>query len=90
MCVYCAVLYLALRCAQFSTLWRSFLTCFLIVMNDNSVQYTFVHLQGWAYAAAMIWWFSFTCVIVFVLLNFLIAIIVDSFMDIKVCLDETV
>lgn len=37
--------------------------------------------------AAMLWWFSFTCVIIFVLLNFLIAIIVDAFMEIKVLHD---
>lgn len=31
---------------QFSTLWRSFLTCFLLMMNDNGVTYNFIYLQG--------------------------------------------
>lgn len=68
---------------QFSTLWRAFLTCWLIMLNDQGVELNFVYMQGWQYVAAILWWFSFTAILVLVLLNVLIAIVVDAFMDIK-------
>ncbi|CAI5478911.1 unnamed protein product [Closterium sp. Yama58-4] len=44
----------------------------------------FQHMVGWQYAAAMIFWFSFVIIFCFILFNFLIAIIVDAFMAVKV------
>ncbi|CAI5467894.1 unnamed protein product, partial [Closterium sp. Yama58-4] len=78
-----AYLVFGMTMAQFSTLWSSMQTCFLIILNDNSVQYFFQHMQGWQYVAAIIFWFSFVIIFFFVLFNFLIAIIVDAFMDVK-------
>ncbi|CAI5932191.1 unnamed protein product [Closterium sp. NIES-65] len=40
-------------------------------------------MESWQYVAAMIFWFSFVIIFFFVLFNFLIAIIVDAFMDVK-------
>ncbi|CAI7833065.1 unnamed protein product, partial [Closterium sp. NIES-54] len=78
-----AYLVFGMTMAQFSTLWGAMQTCFLIILNDNSVQYFFQHMESWQYVAAMIFWFSFVIIFFFVLFNFLIAIIVDAFMDVK-------
>lgn len=40
-------------------------------------------MTGWQYVAATVWWFSFTAIVVLILLNMLIAILVEAFMDVK-------
>ena len=60
------------------------LTCFMVLINDNDVFYSIIYLDGWTYVAALIFWFLYIILMVFILFNFLIAIIVDAFMDVKV------
>ena len=60
------------------------LTCFMILINDNAVFYSIMYLDGWNHVAALVFWFLYIILMVFILFNFLIAIIVDAFMDIKV------
>lgn len=62
------------------------LTCFEVLINDNSIFYSLMYLKGWNYVSAIIFWFLFILLMVFILFNFLIAIIVDAFMDVKVSL----
>ena len=70
---------------QFSSLERSMLTCFMVLINENSVFYAIMSLTGWSHVSAIIFWFLYIILMVFILFNFLIAIIVDAFMDVKVC-----
>ena len=59
-------------------------TCFMILIQDNAVFYDIMYLDGWNHIAALVFWFLYIILMVFILFNFLIAIIVDAFMDIKV------
>ena len=61
------------------------LTCFMVLINENSVFYAIMSLTGWSHVSAIIFWFLYIILMVFILFNFLIAIIVDAFMDVKVC-----
>ncbi|CAI5983990.1 unnamed protein product [Closterium sp. NIES-65] len=63
---------------MFSTVLESMFSCFLLLLNDNSSAYFFQRLESWDLIAAMLFFFM-----VFILLNFLIAIIVDAFMSVK-------
>ncbi|CAI5951938.1 unnamed protein product, partial [Closterium sp. NIES-64] len=58
-------------------------SCFLLLLNDNSSAYFFQRLESWDLIAAMLFFFMFIVFMVFILLNFLIAIIVDAFMSVK-------
>ncbi|CAI7881097.1 unnamed protein product [Closterium sp. NIES-53] len=68
---------------QFSTVLESMFSCFLLLLNDNSSAYFFQRLESWDLIAAMLFFLMFTVLMVFILLNFLIAIIVDAFMSVK-------
>ncbi|CAI5497359.1 unnamed protein product [Closterium sp. Naga37s-1] len=68
---------------QFSTVLTSMFSCFLLLLNDNSSTYFFQRLESWDLIAAMLFFFMFIVLMVFILLNFLIAIIVDAFMSVK-------
>ncbi|GJP79153.1 hypothetical protein CLOP_g9398 [Closterium sp. NIES-67] len=67
----------------FSTVLTSMFSCFLLLLNDNSSAYFFQRLESWDLIAAMLFFFMFIVFMVFILLNFLIAIIVDAFMSVK-------
>ncbi|CAI5467891.1 unnamed protein product [Closterium sp. Yama58-4] len=58
-----------------------FLLLWAIVFVGLSV-YAYA-LEGWPLAAAMVFWISFVAVMVFVLLNVLIAIVVDAMMEVQ-------
>ncbi|CAI5512456.1 unnamed protein product [Closterium sp. Naga37s-1] len=68
---------------QFSTILTSMFSCFLLLLNDNSSAYFFQRLESWDLIAAMLFFLMFIVLMVFILLNFLIAIIVDAFMSVK-------
>ncbi|CAI5506833.1 unnamed protein product, partial [Closterium sp. Naga37s-1] len=68
---------------QFATLPEALFTCFLIILNENATAYFFAHMHGWDLVAGMLFFIAFILLLVFILFNFLIAIIVDSFMTIK-------
>ena len=64
------------------------LTCFMVLINDNGSFYSLIYLKGWGYYAGLIFWFLYILLSVFILFNFLIAIIVDAFMEVKVSVDH--
>ena len=64
------------------------LTCFMVLINDNGSFYSLIYLKGWGYYAGLIFWFLYILLTVFILFNFLIAIIVDAFMEVKVSVDH--
>ncbi|CAI7737974.1 unnamed protein product [Closterium sp. NIES-54] len=68
---------------QFATLPDALFACFLIILNENATAYFFVHMHGWDLVAGMLFFIAFILLLVFILFNFLIAIIVDAFMTIK-------
>ncbi|CAI5983999.1 unnamed protein product, partial [Closterium sp. NIES-65] len=68
---------------QFATLPEALFTCFLIILNENATAYFFAHMHGWDLVAGMLFFIAFILLLVFILFNFLIAIIVDAFMTIK-------
>ncbi|CAI5997861.1 unnamed protein product [Closterium sp. NIES-65] len=68
----------------FSTVAMSMVSCFLILINDNSTGYYFIQLEGWNLTAAIIFWVAYISVMVFVMLNVLIAIVVDAFLEVRV------
>ncbi|CAI5516019.1 unnamed protein product [Closterium sp. Naga37s-1] len=67
----------------FSTVLNSMFSCFLLLLNDNGSAYFFQRLESWDLIAAMLFFFMFIVFMVFILLNFLIAIIVDAFMSVN-------
>ncbi|CAI5476233.1 unnamed protein product [Closterium sp. Yama58-4] len=68
---------------MFSTVLQSMFSCFLLLLNDNSSAYFFQRMESWDLIAAMLFFLMFIVLLVFILLNFLIAIIVDAFMTVK-------
>ncbi|CAI5990862.1 unnamed protein product [Closterium sp. NIES-64] len=77
--------YLVFRGAlkMFSTVLESMFSCFLLLLNDNGSAYFFQRMESWDLIATMLFFFMFIVFMVFILLNFLIAIIVDAFMSVK-------
>ncbi|CAI5983995.1 unnamed protein product, partial [Closterium sp. NIES-65] len=67
----------------FSTVSESMFSLFLLLINDNGSAYFLQRLESWNLIAAMLFFLMFIVFMVFILLNFLIAIIVDAFMDVK-------
>ncbi|GJP51052.1 hypothetical protein CLOM_g10222 [Closterium sp. NIES-68] len=74
---------------QFSTVAMSMVSCFLILINDNSTGYFFIQLEGWNLTAAIIFWIAYITVMVFVMLNVLIAIVVDAFLEVRKSTEES-
>ncbi|CAI5470656.1 unnamed protein product [Closterium sp. Yama58-4] len=74
---------------QFSTVAMSMVSCFLILINDNSTGYFFIQLEGWNLTAAIIFWVAYISVMVFVMLNVLIAIVVDAFLEVRKSTEES-
>ncbi|CAI5484984.1 unnamed protein product [Closterium sp. Yama58-4] len=72
-----------IRPVQFATLPEALFTCFLIILNENATAYFFAHMHDWDLVAGMLFFIAFILLLVFILFNFLIAIIVDIFMTIK-------
>ncbi|CAI5951941.1 unnamed protein product [Closterium sp. NIES-64] len=68
---------------QFSTVLNSMFSLFLLLITDNNSAYFLSRLESWDLIAAMLFFFMFIVFMVFILLNFLIAIIVDAFMSVK-------
>ncbi|CAI7792460.1 unnamed protein product [Closterium sp. NIES-53] len=67
----------------FSTVLNSMFSLFLLLINDNGSAYFLQRLESWDLIAAMLFFFMFIVFMVFILLNFLIAIIVDAFMSVQ-------
>ena len=75
----------------FSTFEQSFHTLFKNLLGD--VEYfvvDLVELQGLTYAVAMIYFYSFNIMVLFILFNFLLAIIVDAFGEVKANASESI
>jgi len=68
----------------FSTLWDSFLACFnMLAFGDNSVGEDLLALEGAELVPAVVFYFTFALLVVIVLLNFVLAIVVDAFAEVK-------
>ncbi|CAI5493071.1 unnamed protein product, partial [Closterium sp. Naga37s-1] len=74
---------------QYNTVAMSMVSCFLILINDNSTGYYFIQLDGWNLIAAIIFWVAYISVMVFVMLNVLIAIVVDAFLEVRKSTEES-
>lgn len=68
---------------QFRTVAEALVTNFNMLTGDNSVEVPFVVLQGWELAAGQIYFWIYVIFVVFILMNFLVAIVVDAFVDTK-------
>lgn len=64
-------------------------TCFAILLGDISVNDDLNQLQGLQGVAATLFFWSFELLVFMVLLNFLLAIIVDAFSEVKENTHET-
>ena len=64
-------------------------TCFAILLGDISVNDDLKLLQGLQGVAATLFFWSFELLVFMVLLNFLLAIIVDAFSEVKETTHET-
>lgn len=74
---------------QFSTFGTAVNTCFAILLGDISVNDDLNQLQGLQGVAATLFFWSFELLVFMVLLNFLLAIIVDAFSEVKENTHET-
>lgn len=67
--------------SEFATLSDSFNSCFSILMGDLSVE---THLFGSSsYIAALLFFYSFIFLAYFILMNVLLAILVDAYVEVK-------
>ncbi|CAI7852725.1 unnamed protein product, partial [Closterium sp. NIES-53] len=73
---------------QFRTIPNAMLSCFFMLIQDNSTAYYYAMLEGWERLAAFVFWLSFIVIMVFILMNVVIAIVVDAFMDVKEAAQE--
>ena len=80
---------LCLWLQQFSTFGTAVNTCFAILLGDISVNDDLNQLQGLQGVAATLFFWSFELLVFMVLLNFLLAIIVDAFSEVKENTHET-
>ncbi|GAQ92259.1 Ca2+-modulated nonselective cation channel polycystin [Klebsormidium nitens] len=67
----------------FRSLGWSITSCFLLILGDTSFEYDLMTLQGWEFGAGQFFFWTFNWFIVFIIMNFLIAIAVDAFVDVK-------
>ncbi|GAQ79658.1 Ca2+-modulated nonselective cation channel polycystin [Klebsormidium nitens] len=67
----------------FRTLGFSMATCFAIILGDTQAQSNFLALDGWQFWASQLFFWSFNIFMVMVVMNFLVAIAVDAFADVK-------
>lgn len=73
----------------FSSLSRSIHTCFEILLGDISINTQLKELSGLQSFTGVLFFWSFEIVVYLVLLNFLLAIIVDAFSVVKETTSET-
>ncbi|GAQ78340.1 Ca2+-modulated nonselective cation channel polycystin [Klebsormidium nitens] len=68
---------------DFRTLQWSMTACFLMILGDTENEYNMMQLNGWELAASQLFFYSFQIGMVFIIMNFLVAIAVDAFAEIK-------
>ena len=59
-------------------------TCFRIIQGQDSFSDYLFQLEGWELAAGVIFWWTFVTIVVYVVMNLLIAIVVDAYTSVKV------
>ena len=74
---------------KFATFGSAVNTCFAILLGDISVNDDLKMLSGLQGVAATLFFWSFELLVFMVLLNFLLAIIVDAFSEVKENTHET-
>eukprot|EP00271_Cylindrocystis_brebissonii_P000388 TRINITY_DN10482_c0_g2_i1.p1 TRINITY_DN10482_c0_g2~~TRINITY_DN10482_c0_g2_i1.p1 ORF type:complete len:337 (-),score=61.17 TRINITY_DN10482_c0_g2_i1:629-1639(-) len=71
------------RISQFRSLPISFDTMINAINGDDTIDASFLQLSGWSLVAAILYWWSFTLLLSYVTFNLLIAIFVDSYIQVK-------
>lgn len=74
---------------NFSTLGLAINTCFEILLGEISVNAELMRLNSLEKIPAVIFFWSYEILVFMILLNFLLAIIVDAFSDVKSQIEET-
>ena len=74
---------------KFSTLGLAINTCFEILLGEISVNEDLMRLNSLEKIPAVIFFWSYEILVFMILLNFLLAIIVDAFSDVKSQIEET-
>mmetsp|Transcript_83569 Transcript_83569/g.190643 ORF Transcript_83569/g.190643 Transcript_83569/m.190643 type:complete len:854 (-) Transcript_83569:211-2772(-) len=64
---------------DFATMPRSFQTCFLVLMGDFDLR----EMMQVGRSVAFMWFLSFMCLVLLVMLNMLLAIIMDTYTNVK-------
>merc|ERR1712100_470532 len=64
---------------EFSTFGRAFLSCFIVLLGDFDVD----SLYTSGHAMALIWFLTFQILTVMIMLNMLLAIIMDTYSEVK-------
>eukprot|EP00897_Mesotaenium_endlicherianum_P006639 jgi/Mesen1/6002/ME000306S05267 len=72
---------------QFRTLASSMVACFYLMLTDDAINFYLMQLNGLELVAGVIFFWSYVLFVVYVLLNIVIAIIVDAFMEVKAAAD---
>eukprot|EP00271_Cylindrocystis_brebissonii_P006378 TRINITY_DN1913_c0_g1_i1.p1 TRINITY_DN1913_c0_g1~~TRINITY_DN1913_c0_g1_i1.p1 ORF type:complete len:1241 (+),score=218.25 TRINITY_DN1913_c0_g1_i1:529-4251(+) len=64
---------------EFCTIGLSMVTCFNALTGDTGVTAKLIQQEGWELVAAVVFWWSYVMIMVFIFLNLLLAIIVGAF-----------
>eukprot|EP00898_Chlorokybus_atmophyticus_P004262 jgi/Chlat1/4837/Chrsp31S04872 len=67
---------------EFSTLGRSLVTCFELLLGRIEINEDLMLLNGFELALSQIFFWTFEIIVFMILLNFLLAILIDAFTDI--------
>eukprot|EP00271_Cylindrocystis_brebissonii_P009574 TRINITY_DN2455_c0_g4_i1.p1 TRINITY_DN2455_c0_g4~~TRINITY_DN2455_c0_g4_i1.p1 ORF type:complete len:1556 (-),score=275.43 TRINITY_DN2455_c0_g4_i1:1951-6618(-) len=68
---------------QFRTIAITFDTMLTALNGDDTVDTFFVQLSGWSLYVAVLYWWSFIVLIMYITFNLLIAIVVDAYASVK-------
>ena len=69
---------------QFRSLATSLNVCLSGLLGNDSVKDSLIQLTGWQLVAGILYWYSYVIIMFFIVLNLLIAIIVEGFLVVRV------
>eukprot|EP00898_Chlorokybus_atmophyticus_P003624 jgi/Chlat1/4262/Chrsp279S04224 len=68
---------------DFSQLWLACVTLFQMLLGDTGVNNQLMQQDGLMYLVGVVFFWSYIILVFFILFNFLIAIVIDAFADVK-------
>eukprot|EP00898_Chlorokybus_atmophyticus_P004153 jgi/Chlat1/4739/Chrsp300S04720 len=68
---------------DFSQLWLACVTLFRMLLGDTDVNNPLMQQNGLMYLVGVVFFWSYIILVFFILFNFLIAIVIDAFADVK-------